>query len=93
MNEFLKSTEFLDCDNATVREFALSNTAGASSDTEKAIELYYAVRDGFQYDPYVLDLRRESLTASRLLTKTQGYCVEKAILLAASAGRSEFRAG
>ncbi len=85
MNEFLKSTEFLDSDEVSVRHFALSNTAGVSTDTEKAVKLYYAVRDGFQYDPYVLDLRREGLTASRLLTRTRGYCVEKAVLLAASA--------
>ncbi len=85
MDEYLQPTEFLDADNPAVREFASMNTAGAMSDTEKAVKLYYAVRDGFQYDPYVLDLRREGLTASRLLTKTRGYCVEKAVLLAASA--------
>lgn len=85
MDEYLRSTEFLDCDDATVRDFAAMHTAGAKSDTEKAVKLYYAVRDGFQYDPYLLDLRREGLTASKLLTKTRGYCVEKAVLLAASA--------
>lgn len=85
MDEYLKPTEFLDSDDSTVSEFASRHTAGASSDMEKAIKLYYAVRDGFQYDPYILDLRREGLTASGLLTRTRGYCVEKAILLAASA--------
>lgn len=85
MDEYLRSTEFLDSDDPTVREFAFMHTAGAESDTEKAVMLYYAVRDGFQYDPYILDLRREGLTASKLLTKKRGYCVEKAVLLAASA--------
>jgi Transglutaminase-like superfamily len=85
MDLYLKATEFLDADDPTVLEYASANTVGATSDTEKAIKLYYAVRDGFQYDPYVLDLRREGLTASKLLTRTRGYCVEKAILLAASA--------
>ena len=85
MDEYLRPTEFLDSDDVTVQAFALSNTAGASSDTGKAVKLYYAVRDGFQYDPYVLDLRREGLKASKLLTRTRGYCVEKAVLLAASA--------
>ena len=84
MDEYLKPTEFLDSDEPTVREFASAHTAGASSNTEKAVKLYYAVRDGFQYDPYVLDLRREGLKASKLLTRTRGYCVEKAVLLAAS---------
>ena len=85
MNEYLEPTEFLNFDDASVREFAELHTVDAKTDTEKAVKLYYAVRDGFQYDPYVLDLRREGLRASKLLTKTRGYCVEKAILLAASA--------
>lgn len=85
MKEYLKPTEFLDSDNASVRAFAEMSIGAATGDVDKAVKLYYAVRDGFQYDPYVLDLRRESLKASALLAKTRGYCVEKAILLAASA--------
>jgi len=85
MKEFLQPTEFLNFDNETVREFAEKNTVGAKTEKEKAVALYYAVRDGFQYDPYVLDLRKEGLKASNLLTRKRGYCVEKAILLAASA--------
>jgi hypothetical protein len=85
MKEYLRPTEFLDSDHASVRAFAEMNIGAAKSDVDKAVKLYYAVRDGFQYDPYVLDLRRESLKASALLAKTRGYCVEKAILLAASA--------
>lgn len=85
MREYLESTEFLDSDHEAVREFALRHTEGLTDDREKAVALYYAVRDGFQYDPYVLDLRRQSMKASVLLTKSSGYCVEKAALLAASA--------
>jgi len=85
MQEYLRPTEFLDSDHPDVRDFAVRNTASAESDRDKAVSLYYAVRDGFQYDPYVLDLRRDSLRASKLLTKTRGYCVEKAVLLAATA--------
>ena len=85
MEDYLQPTEFLDCDHESVREYAERNTAGAVNDIERAVKLYYAVRDGFQYDPYVLDLRRDALKASALLAKTRGYCVEKALLLAASA--------
>jgi transglutaminase-like putative cysteine protease len=84
MQEYLQPTEFLNFDDKTVRNFAVQNTVGVS-DVEKAKSLYYAVRDGFQYNPYILDLRREGLTASDLLTRNRGYCVEKAILLAACA--------
>jgi hypothetical protein len=85
MEKYLKPTEFLDSDHESVREYARAHTVGAANDTDRAVRLYYAVRDDFQYDPYVLDLRRESMKASALLTKNRGYCVEKAMLLAATA--------
>ena len=85
MQEYLQPTEFLDFDQKIVRDFAETHTRGARSEKEKAVALYTAVRDGFQYNPYILDLRRTGLKASNLLTRTRGYCVEKAVLLAASA--------
>lgn len=85
MNEYLEPTEFLDFDNESVREFAERNSDAKKSAKENAVSLYYAVRDGFRYNPNVLDLRREGLKASNLLTRTRGYCVEKAVLLAAVA--------
>jgi transglutaminase-like putative cysteine protease len=85
MKEYLEPTEFLNFDDANVFEFAVRNSAGANTGREKAVKLYYAVRDGFQYNPNILDLRREGLRASDLLKRNRGYCVEKAVLLAASA--------
>ncbi len=85
MQEYLQPTEFLNFDEPIVQEFAEKHSLQAKTETEKAIKLYYAVRDGFQYNPYLLDLSREGLTASNLVTRNQGYCVEKAVLLAASA--------
>ena len=85
MKEYLQPTEFLNFDDESVREFAMGNSAGATTEKEKAVKLYYAVRDGFQYNPNILDLRREGLKASDLLKRNRGYCVEKAVLLAASA--------
>lgn len=85
MENCLRPTEFLDSDHASVREYAAHHTSGSESDIDKAVKLYYAVRDGFQYDPYVLDLRRHAMTASALLSRKSGYCINKAILLAACA--------
>ncbi len=85
MEEFLRPTEFLNFDDKTVREYAEKNTVGAANEREKAVKLYNAVRDDFQYNPYLLDLRPQGLKASDLLTRKRGYCVEKAILLAATA--------
>jgi len=85
MREYLEPTEFLDFDKAEVYEFALKNSEDAKTEIEKAVKLYYAVRDGFYYSPKVLDLRKEGLKASNLLSRNRGYCVEKAVLLSAVA--------
>ena len=85
MKEYLEPTEFLDFDNADVSEFAKQNSDANKSAMENAVRLYYAVRDGYIYNPYTLDLRRDGLKASNLVNRKSGYCIEKAILLAASA--------
>jgi hypothetical protein len=85
MNQYLEATYFLDSEQASVRSFAEENSDKDASALEKAVQLFYAVRDGFTYYPYLFDLRRESLKASNLLKKTECNCVEKAIILAASA--------
>ena len=46
--------------------------------------LYYAVRDGFRYDPYRIDLSPDGMKASTVLTVGYGWCVTKAALLAAA---------
>ena len=69
MKNYLQPTEFLNYDDESVREFATRNSDGAKDEREKAVKLYYAVRDGFQYNPYILDLRKQGLTASDLLTR------------------------
>jgi transglutaminase-like putative cysteine protease len=51
---------------------------------EQTKALFLAVRDGFPYDPYKLDLRREALRASEIVQRPRAYCVEKAVLLAAA---------
>ena len=85
MEEYLNPTQFIDSDAESIREFAAEKTAGKQGDLEKAVALYYAVRDGFSYNPYILDLRRERMKASSLLTRNDGNCIEKSIILAASA--------
>ena len=83
--EYLEPTFFIDSDNEGIIVFARRHTTGIDSDKDKAIALYYAVRDSFKYDPYHVDLKPERMKASVLLENGFGYCVEKANLLAASA--------
>lgn len=82
---WLEVTEFLDHDDPAVREFAL-DTVGATTDpTDKAVELFYAVRDGWWYDPYSSDNSRESFQASTVAGVDRSWCVPKSVLLSAAA--------
>ncbi|NIR52694.1 transglutaminase [candidate division KSB1 bacterium] len=82
---YLKPGRFTDSASPAVIDYAKTVTRNEDRDVDKAVALYYAIRDGFQYNPYHLDLRPQSLKASALLSRDYGYCVEKANLLAASA--------
>lgn len=83
MQKYLESTYFLDFNDADVKAFAEANSSKNQSKKQNAIQLYYAVRDGFKYNPYKLDLRKVGLKASSLIKKKSGYCIEKAVFLAA----------
>jgi transglutaminase-like putative cysteine protease len=50
---------------------------------ERAIALYYRVRDEIRYDPYSMEDKPEALQASSVLKKKAGFCIPKAVLLAA----------
>jgi transglutaminase-like putative cysteine protease len=80
----LAPTPIIDSGHAEVRDFAAARSACASSAKEKAIRLYYAVRDEVRYDPYNAVVDVDSLRASATLESGRGWCVTKAVLLAAA---------
>ncbi len=67
--------------------FARTHAQG-TNDQEKAFSLYLAVRDQVRYDSYRIDLSDTGMTASTVLTQGFGWCVPKAVLLAAAARAS-----
>jgi transglutaminase-like putative cysteine protease len=79
----LAATPLVDSDHPAVQAFARQH-APAGTERERAVALYYAVRDGFRYDPYRVDLRPEGMRASSVLQQGYGWCVPKAALLAAA---------
>jgi transglutaminase-like putative cysteine protease len=79
----LAPAALVDSDHASVRAFAAQH-AGGGSDRERAVALYYAVRDQFRYDPYRIDLSPNGMRASTVLATGYGWCVTKAALLAAA---------
>jgi transglutaminase-like putative cysteine protease len=79
----LSPTALIDSDHPDVAGFAARHATGAT-DVERTVALYYAVRDGFRYDPYRIDLTPAGMKASTVLAKGHGWCVTKAALLAAA---------
>lgn len=80
---FLRPTAVVDADAPPVAAFARRAAEGARDARERAVRLYYAVRDGVRYDPYSVALTEEGLSASHTLASGRGWCVAKAVLLAA----------
>ncbi|MCX7891835.1 MAG: transglutaminase family protein [Burkholderiales bacterium] len=83
--EYLRPTRFLDCDAPVIRAFTARTVAGATTDIERAVRLFYAVRDGWRYDPFSMTLDPNDYVASVVATREAAYCIPKAILLAAAA--------
>jgi transglutaminase-like putative cysteine protease len=82
MEQYLKPTETIDFNHPAVCEFAAKGARGARDPRERAVNLYYAVRDGIRYDPYAVDLSPKGFRASTTLEVGRAWCVPKAILLA-----------
>ena len=63
----------------------MESVRGAKSDNERAVRLFYRVRDGIRYDPYRIGLERQHYKASNVLSVGAGFCLPKTNLLAACA--------
>ena len=83
--ELTAATSTIESSHPAIADFAQLHCDGASSRGEQAVKLFYAVRDGIRYDPYQIDLTIEGMKASTTLRTRHGWCVSKAVLLAACA--------
>jgi transglutaminase-like putative cysteine protease len=83
MQRYLQATPTIEGQHPMVLAFVERHLAGAERDVDRAVKLFYAVRDGIRYDPYKIDLSVDGLKASTTLENGYGWCVSKAILLAA----------
>ncbi|MFC8920342.1 transglutaminase family protein [Streptomyces sp. NPDC047821] len=80
----LAATEFIDHHSDEVRDFVgRAVPATATTPTERAVALYYAVRDGIRYEVYGADLSRRGLRASQVVRTGSGMCLHKSVLYAA----------
>ncbi len=84
--DFLLPARFVDSASSEIQDYAASalcDLASGVSDTEKAVCLFEAVRDGIRYDPYTFTLSPEAYYASVIVKCESAYCVPKAVLLTA----------
>ena len=81
---WLAPTRFMNYEAPEVQRFVRDAVGTATTARDKAIRLYYAVRDSIRYDPYTMCMKAECFAASHVLQEGLGFCVTKAILYAAS---------
>ncbi len=88
LDPFLRPNEFVDSDHPDVVAFARKHSDPDADPVANAIRLYYAVRDGFRYNPWGVKTTREAFRASAVVKRRPeegGHCIDKANLLAATA--------
>jgi len=84
MNEYLQTGRFVDSAHPKVVTFAAQHAKSADA-RERAVALYYAVRDTVRYNPFQNFMADATYRASACLDQNLGWCVSKAALLAAAA--------
>ena len=84
-HQYLRSTFFIDCDSPAVVEKSGELTAGILEVRDKAIHIFNFVRDHIRYNVYSPRPSPEEFKASHVLSRKEGYCVQKAVLLVALA--------
>ncbi len=80
----LRATVYIDTEHPAILAFAREHVNGTTP-REQAVSLYVAVRDRLRYDPYRIDLSDQGMRASTALQQGFGWCVPKAVVLAAVA--------
>ncbi len=85
MAQYLRPTATIDFDTKSVRDKARELTAGLETDREKAVALYYFVRDEIRHNAYAPLYDIDLYKASAVLKAGNGTCQQQSVLLAALA--------
>ena len=84
MSQYLEPGRYIDSRHPAVVAFSKESSKGQSA-RERAVALYYAVRDKLRYNPFLDFTKTDVFRASAVLEAGQGFCIGKASLLAACA--------
>jgi transglutaminase-like putative cysteine protease len=82
---YLAATPTIDCNHPRLQAHAraVAGADGGRDPVEAAIRLYYDVRDGIWYDPYLPFYKSQHYRASHVLEFGRAFCIGKAGLLCA----------
>lgn len=80
---YLQPSRFIDSEHPDIVRLTQALIDTGATDVDNAVTLYYWVRDGIRYNPYVLSPDPREFLASSALAAREGWCVTKALLLAA----------
>lgn len=84
LNLYLSPTAIMDADHPSVQAYAAQVLEQIPENAiDKAVALFYAVRDDIWYDPYLPFFRPEHYRASSTLAIGRAFCIGKAALLCA----------
>lgn len=84
LKKYLEPTYYIDSDSIFINNLARDLTQDTITNEEKAIKLFYWTRDTIFYDPYEsFSSRKAWYKASSTAKRGKGWCVQKAIVLAA----------
>jgi hypothetical protein len=82
LSKYLEVSEFYDFNNPLVKEKAFEIIKNAKNDSEKAIALFYWVRNEIKYNMRTyMPFDKSNFIASVTLKRKNGFCVSKSILL------------
>jgi transglutaminase-like putative cysteine protease len=84
-DNYLQPNFFTDSTQNSILDFVAMHTQSSQNEVEKALSLYYAVRDNFWYNPNQIRTQKDDFKASMQIVRTEGHCIDKANILAACA--------
>jgi len=83
IHDCLQPSQCIDSDHPDIVAYVQSLLEPRQGNVEKAVTLYYRVRDDIRYNPYAIATTVDGFLASTTLRAGEGWCVTKALLLAA----------
>ena len=83
LEEFLQPTSYIDSDHGQIGDVVEDLRRETDSPRDLAVKLFYFVRDKIEYDVFTPMRREQDNVASAILSRRRGFCVQKAVVLAA----------